>query len=87
MELLLEALLQLMTPVVGWTGRGIVRVVSFGTCECESLFGKSSGVTAPAGALTYLRGQRLVVTATGQVVLGTLFYVLLGLVAYWKYCR
>lgn len=87
MEILFEAVLQLLTLLIGWTGRGIVRVVSFGRCECESLFGKSLGATAPAGALTYSRGHHRVVTANGQIVLGIIFYVLMGLGAYWKYCQ
>lgn len=70
MELLVEAFFVL-------TGKMLVFLLSFGAWRSESMMGHESVVHAAAGALSFVRDGRRVITVTGQQLAGMLFYGLL----------
>ena len=70
MEVVVEIFLAL-------TGKVLVFLLSFGAWRSESLFGNESSIHAAAGALSFVREGRRVITVTGQQLLGMLFYGLL----------
>lgn len=70
MEALVEVLLVL-------TGKTLVFLLSCGAWRSESMRGNESGVHAAAGALSFVRDGRRVITVTGQQLAGMAFYGLL----------
>ncbi|VTU28573.1 hypothetical protein SRS16CHR_04293 [Variovorax sp. SRS16] len=59
------------------TGKVLVFALSPGSWRSESMMGNESGIFAAAGALSFVRDGRRVVTVTGQELLGMAFYGLL----------
>lgn len=70
MEALVEILLVL-------TGKMLVFLLSFGAWRSESMMGNESSIHAAAGALSFVRDGRRVITVTGQQAAGITFYGLL----------
>lgn len=65
------------------TGRVVVSVLTLRRWRGESLDGEEGKIHSAAGALSFVREGRRVVTTTGQLFTGIAFYVLLvlGLIA------
>jgi hypothetical protein len=59
------------------TGKMLVFLLSFGAWRSESMMGNESSIHAAAGALSFVRDGRRVITVTGQQVVGMAFYGLL----------
>ena len=59
------------------TGRLIVWLVSFGKWRGEPLFGEEGRIYGAAGALSFVRDGRRVITHTGLLFVGVAFYVVL----------
>ena len=57
-----------------WTGKLLVFLLSFGAWRSESMMRNESGIHAAAGALSFVRDGRRVVTTTGQLMAGVAFY-------------
>lgn len=70
----------LLEVVLAFTGRGVIRALSFGRWRSESLDGDEGRVFGAAGALSFVRDGQRVVTATGAVFAGIAFYIVLFLV-------
>lgn len=70
--------------VVTLTGRLVVSIVTLKHWRGESLDGREGRIHGAAGALSFVRDGHRVVTTTGQLFVGTAFYVLFvaGLIAY-----
>jgi hypothetical protein len=58
------------------TGRVVVWLVSFGKWRGEALFGDEGRIYGAAGALSFVRDGRRVITDTGLLFLGFVFYVI-----------
>ena len=67
------------------TGRGIVWLISLGQWRGEPLFGDEGRIHGAAGALSFVRDGKRVVTDTGLLFIGVAFYVALVavFVAFW----
>jgi len=63
--------------VLAFTGRILVWAISFGRWRSESLREDESRVFAAAGALSFVREGRRVITSTGLIFAGLTFYLLL----------
>ena len=63
--------------VLAFTGRILVWAISFGRWRSESLREDESRVFAAAGALSFVREGRRVITTTGLIFTGLIFYILL----------
>lgn len=59
------------------TGRAIVWLVSFGKWRGEPLLGNEGRTYGAAGALSFTRDGRRVITETGLLFIGVAFYVIL----------
>lgn len=59
------------------TGRVVVWFVSFGRWRGEKLLGDEGRIYGAAGALSFVRDGRRVITDTGLVLFGIAFYVAL----------
>ncbi len=57
------------------TGRVVVWLVSFGKWRGEPLFGDEGRIYGAAGALSFVRDGRRVITETGLLFVGVVFYV------------
>jgi hypothetical protein len=57
------------------TGRVVVWLVSFGKWRGEPLFGGEGRIYGAAGALSFVRDGRRVITETGLLFVGVVFYV------------
>jgi len=57
------------------TGRVVVWLVSFGKWRGEPLFGDEGRIYGSAGALSFVREGRRVITETGLLFVGVVFYV------------
>lgn len=72
---------ELVAGVLGFitmqVGRVVVWLVSFGRWRGEQLRGNESGIYGPAGALSFVRDGRRVITNTGLLFFGIAFYVAL----------
>ncbi len=66
--------------IVRQTGRGAVWPVSFGRWRGEQLLGDEGRIHGAAGALSFVRDGRRVITDTGLLFVGISFYVVLLLV-------
>jgi hypothetical protein len=64
----------LLSVVLVWTGRIMVPIISLGRWRGASLQGKEEKIYGAAGALSFVRDGRRVVTTTGMGLLGFLFY-------------
>ena len=58
------------------TGRVVVWLVSFGKWRGEPLFGDEGRIYGAAGALSFVRDGRRVITDTGLLFVGVVFYVI-----------
>ncbi len=58
-------------------GRVAVWLVSFGRWRGEQLHGDEGRIYSPAGALSFVRDGRRVITDTGLLFFGIAFYVVL----------
>jgi hypothetical protein len=59
------------------TGRVVVWLVSFGKWRGEPLFGDEGRIYGAAGALSFVRDGKRVITDTGLLFVGVAFYVVL----------
>jgi hypothetical protein len=59
------------------TGRVLVWLVSFGKWRGEPLFGDEGRIYGAAGALSFVRDGRRVITDTGLLFVGVAFYIAL----------
>jgi hypothetical protein len=59
------------------TGRVLVWLVSFGKWRGEPLFGNEGRIYGAAGALSFVRDGRRVITDTGLLFVGVAFYIAL----------
>ena len=59
------------------TGKAVIWAFSFGRWRSESLREDESRVFAAAGALSFVRDGKRVITTTGMLFAGLAFYVLL----------
>ena len=57
------------------TGRVVVWLVSFGNWRGEPLFGDEGRIYGAAGALSFVRDGRRVITDTGLLFVGVVFFV------------
>jgi len=57
------------------TGRVVVWLVSFGKWRGEPLYGDEGRIYGAAGALSFVRDGRRVITETGLLFVGVVFYV------------
>ena len=57
------------------TGRVVVWLVSFGKWRGEPMFGDEARIHGAAGALSFVRDGRRVITETGLLFVGVVFYV------------
>lgn len=66
------------------TGKLLVPVISLGRWRASPLGTNEECIHSAAGSLWFVRDERLVVTHTGQLFLGVVFYILLviALLAY-----
>jgi hypothetical protein len=66
------------------TGRAVIAIATFGRWRGEAISGNEGGIHAPAGALSFVRDGRRVVTANGMLFVGVAFYILVvfALVSY-----
>ena len=64
--------------LLAMTGRFAVWMFSLGRWRAEALDGEEGRIHGAAGALSFVREGRRVVTATGQLFAGIAFYVLLA---------
>lgn len=62
------------------TGRAVVWLVSFGKWRGEPLFGEEARIYGAAGALSFVRDGRRVMTDTGLLFAGIAFYVALAMI-------
>lgn len=61
------------------TGKVLVFLLSLGAWSSESMMSDESSIYAAAGALSFVRDGRRVISVTGQQLLGMVFYGLLVL--------
>jgi hypothetical protein len=59
------------------TGRLLVKLFSFGRWRGEQFGGKEGRTFAPAGALSFALEGRRVITRSGLVIIGVVFYLAL----------
>ena len=59
------------------TGKVLIMVLSLGQWRCESIFGKEGQIHGAAGALSFVRDGQRVITTTGMMMVGFLFYIAL----------
>jgi hypothetical protein len=82
---MLNALAVLMWSVVDFllvlTAKWLVPPISLGRWRGESLDGSEGRVYGPAGALSFRHGGQRVLTLSGLMFAGLVFYVLLALAA------
>lgn len=74
MEELATGVLEFITMQLG---RVAVWLVSFGRWRGEQLRGNEGGTYGPAGALSFVRDGRRVITDTGLLFFGIAFYLVL----------
>lgn len=65
--------------LLAYTGKAVIWLLSFGRWRTESLREDESRVFAAAGALSFVRDGKRVITTTGVVFAGLAFYLLLAL--------
>lgn len=63
--------------VLVWTGRAVIMAVSLGRWRGEQARGREGRIHSAAGSLSFIRDGRRVVTLTGLLFTGILFYVAL----------
>lgn len=72
---------EIIAGVLGFTvkqtGRAVVWLVSLGQWRGEKLLGDEGRIHGAAGALSFIRDGRRVVTDTGLLFFGITFYVVL----------
>lgn len=66
-----------------FTGRALVLAITVGRWRAESMSSDEGRIYGAAGALSFKRDGRRVVTCTGQVLAGCLFYFLLAATLIW----
>ena len=66
-----------------FTGRWVVMTISLGRWRAERITSGEGRIYGAAGALSFKRDGRRVVTSTGQFLAGVLFYVLLIAALIW----
>jgi hypothetical protein len=59
------------------TGRWVVWLISLGKWRGETLLGNEGRLHSAAGSLSFIRNGQRVITHTGLLLMGTVFYVLL----------
>ena len=82
-ELLASLLMGAVEVVLVLTGKAVVAIATVGRWRGEHLTKSEAHVYGPAGALSFKREGRRVITATGMLLIGVLFYVALGVVLLW----
>lgn len=82
-----ELLCGLVGFLVIWTGKVVVTVGSLGQWRGESIRTDEGRTYSAAGSLWFKRDGRRVVTMTGLLFIGTLFYILLALIFIWYFSR
>jgi hypothetical protein len=82
-ELFASLLLGAVEWILVLTGKAIVAVVTLGRWRGEHLTKSEAHVYGPAGALSFKREGQRVITATGMLLVGVLFYLALGVVLLW----
>ena len=80
---LLWAAIEIAFVLLAFTGKVVVAVASFGRWRSEKLSGIEGHIYGAAGALSFKRDGQRVVTPTGLLFVGGLFYALLGFAALW----
>lgn len=60
------------------TGRVVIWLLSFGKLRGEPLFGDEGRIHGAAGALSFVRDGKRVITDTGLLFVGVAFYVVLA---------
>lgn len=77
-DIVASLLWALVEVLLAYTGKAVLWCLSFGRWRSESLREDESRVFAAAGALSFVRDGRRVITTTGAVFAGVAFYLLLG---------
>ncbi|MDE2296625.1 MAG: hypothetical protein KGL99_08035 [Burkholderiales bacterium] len=84
-----------MEDVLGWllwlvvevtligTGKGVVRVVSFGRWRGERMSRNEGRIYSAAGALSFKHEGQRVITVNGLLFVGVLFYAVLAVLLLW----
>lgn len=62
------------------TGQVVLRAATLGRLECQDLGSKDHRMRGASGALWYTHDGRRLVTPTGQMLAGLVFYVAIALV-------
>lgn len=73
--------------VLIFTGKIVIAIASFGQWRGEKLRSSEGRLYSGAGALWFKRDGQRVITATGLLFIGVLFYVLLALISFWYFSR
>ena len=76
-EIVASLLWGLVELLLVFTGKAVIWAFSFGHWRSESLKEDESRVFAAAGALSFIRDGKRVVTATGMLFAGLAFYAAL----------
>lgn len=82
-EFLASLLLGAVEVMLVLTGKAVIAITTFGRWRGEQLTRSEGHTYAPAGALSFKREGQRVITATGMLFIGIIFYVLLGVVLLW----
>ena len=82
-ELFASLLLGAVEVVVVLTGKALIAIVTLGRWRGERLAKSEAHVYGPAGALSFKREGQRVITATGLLLVGILFYIALGVLLLW----
>lgn len=84
-----------MEDVLGWllwlvvevtligTGKGVVRVASFGRWRGERMSRNEGRIYSAAGALSFKHEGQRVITVNGLLFVGVLFYAVLAVLLLW----
>lgn len=70
-----EIIGQILGVIAIQTGRALVWLVTAGRWRGEPLFGNEGRIYSAAGALTFLRDGKRVITKTGLSLIGGAFYL------------
>ena len=82
-ELFASLLLGAVEVLLVLTGKVVVAVATIGRWRGEHLAKSEAHIYGPAGALSFKREGQRVITATGMLLIGVLFYIGLGVVLLW----
>ncbi|MBO9679426.1 MAG: hypothetical protein J7556_14385 [Acidovorax sp.] len=78
MEALMYAVWALLELVIIGTAKVLVPLASNGKWRCDGLASRESRIHSGAGALSYEHNGQRFITDTGQLLIGVVFYAIVG---------